>query len=98
MDTTDWILSHRSLVLYGDCNSTKNLFGGQMLAWMDLAAGMYAQCQMKWGQVVTRQMGDVEFKVPIPLGWVCTIYAKTHSEGKSSLVMVLWLKRFGNDS
>lgn len=31
----DWTLSLRHLVKYPDCNATKNLFGGQMLAWID---------------------------------------------------------------
>jgi acyl-CoA thioesterase YciA len=92
MDLTGWQLTHRSLVLYPDCNSTQNLFGGRMMSWMDVGAGMYAQCQTK-SHVVTRAVGNIEFKVPVPLGWTCSVYARTVRAGRTSIAVEVLVTR-----
>lgn len=47
-----YFMSARHIVLYPYCNYTKNLFGGQMLSWIDLAAALYASCQMQTKRIV----------------------------------------------
>lgn len=80
-------MSMRHIVKYPDCNATDNLFGGQMLAWVDEGAALYASCQMHTGRLVTRLFGAVEFRVPVPRGSVCTVYCSTAREGKTSLTV-----------
>lgn len=79
------IMSMRHIVKYPDCNATDNLFGGQMMAWIDEGAALYASCQMKTSRLVTRLFGAVEFRVPVPRGSVCTVYTGTAQTGKTSL-------------
>lgn len=86
-------LSMRHLVKYPDCNATKNLFGGRMLAWIDEGAAMYAASQMKTDHLVTRLVGQIEFRVPVPLGHVCNIYARTKKEGNTSLTVTVTVTR-----
>ena len=86
-------LSMRHLVKYPDCNATKNLFGGQMLAWVDEGAAMYASCQMRTDTLVTRKVGEIEFRLPVPLGHICNIYARTEREGRTSLTIRVTVTR-----
>jgi acyl-CoA hydrolase len=86
-------LSMRHLVKYPECNATQNLFGGQMLAWVDEGAAMYAACQMKTDRLVTRKVGEIDFRVPVPLGYVCNIYARTKKEGNTSLTVTVTVTR-----
>lgn len=86
-------LSMRHLVKYPQCNATKNLFGGTMLAWVDEGAAMYAACQMHTDRLVTRKVGEIEFRVPVPLGYVCNIYARTKKEGNTSLTVTVTVTR-----
>lgn len=87
------ILSMRHLVKYPDCNATQNLFGGQMLAWIDEAAALYASCQMHSDHIVTRLVGAIEFRVPVPLGYVCSIYTDTQRVGNTSLTVAATVTR-----
>lgn len=87
------VLSMRHLVKYPECNATRNLFGGQMLAWVDEGAAMYAACQMKTDRLVTRKVGEIEFRVPVPLGHVCNVYARTKKEGNTSLTVTVTVTR-----
>jgi len=94
----EWIrngytLSTRHIVLYPDCNATKNLFGGQMLAWMDLASAMYARDVMATDYMVTAKMDEIVFKVPAPLGWTMSFYCKTIRKGTTSLGVNLVVTR-----
>lgn len=94
MTDREWgALSMRHLVKYPNCNATQNLFGGQMLAWVDEGAAMYAACQMKTDRLVTRKVGEIEFRVPVPLGHVCNIYARTEREGRTSLTVRVTVTR-----
>ena len=86
-------LSMRHLVMYPHCNSGARLFGGTMLAWVDEGAAMFAACQMKTDRLVTRNVGEIEFRVPVPLGYVCTIYARTKKEGTTSLTVTVTVTR-----
>src|SRR3989344_6467270 len=82
-----YFLSSRHIVMHPHLNSTNNLFGGQLLSFIDVGAGMYAQCQMRTDRVVTRYFGPVEFTRPIELGSIVHIYCKKIKEGETSLTV-----------
>ena len=86
-------LSFRRMVMSPHCNATDNLFGGEMLAWIDEGAAMYAACQMGTDRLVTVHMDGVDFKKPIPKGWVCTVYCRSAKEGNTSLVVEVLVTR-----
>jgi acyl-CoA hydrolase len=81
----DYILSNRHLVKYSDLNATHNLFGGQMMAWMDEGAALYAASVMGSPLLVTRHIGPIEFRAPCPLGALVNVYCAISKEGTTSL-------------
>ena len=83
----EWALSLRHLVKYPDCNATKNLFGGLMLAWIDEGAAMFAATLMRTDRLVTAHMDGIDFKVPVPKGSVCSVFCKMRKRGRTSLTV-----------
>jgi acyl-CoA hydrolase len=91
------VTSH--IVKYPDCNSTKNLFGGQLLAWIDESAAIFAASHMGSKHIVTKVVGSLEFKVPTELHKVLSIRASVIHEGQTSLIVraVATKKDMGSD-
>lgn len=85
MNLDEYKVCTTHLVKYPDCNATKNLFGGQLLAWLDESVAIYASRHMRTDMIVTAHFGGLDFKVPTELRKVVTIYAKPIKEGNSSL-------------
>jgi len=66
-----------------------NLFGGQMLAWLDEAGASYS-CQVGDStRMVTRSMSKVEFCKPVKVGRIVKIYGKVVSIGNTSVKIFL---------
>ena len=63
------------IVLPNDTNPLGYLFGGQLLAWMDLASSVACKRHSE-GIVVTASVNNVSFNTPIALGSVVTLEAK----------------------
>lgn len=80
-------LCFRGLVKYPDCNATKNLFGGQLLAWLDEYVAIEAKRITKHDKIVTKKFSEMVFKTPTPLGSILSIYAKPIALGKTSITM-----------
>ena len=72
------------LVLTGETNSLNNLFGGELLARMDRAAGIAAGRHSR-RIVVTASVNHVAFNKAIPLGSVVTVEAKVSRAFRSSM-------------
>jgi len=72
------------LVLTGETNPLNNLFGGELLARMDRAAGIAAGRHSR-RIVVTASVNHVAFNKAIPLGSVVTVEAKVSRAFKSSM-------------
>lgn len=62
------------LVMPNDTNPLNNLMGGNLMRWMDIAAGVCAgrHCE---SYAVTASVDHVSFQKPIPLGGVVTLRA-----------------------
>lgn len=82
----EWFLSNRHYVMPKHLNAANSLFGGQMMAWIDEAAAMYASCQMKTDRIVTVAC-SVEFKVPVEQGKIVSIYCRRGKVGNTSLTV-----------
>jgi acyl-CoA hydrolase len=82
------VTKYSELVQHQHINSMNTLFGGYMLAWLDLAAGKASSRFLKeteaWG-AVTRAMDSVEFKEPVFLGDWVNCEAVVYEAGKSSI-------------
>lgn len=75
------------LVKHPDLNSTTNLFGGQLLSWLDEAAAIYAAEVSKQVRVVTVHMNNIQFRTPVALGSRVNIYCKLAKFGDTSVTI-----------
>jgi acyl-CoA hydrolase len=72
------------VVLPNDTNTLGNLFGGQLLAWMDVIASVSSHRHCK-RVVVTASVNNVSFKKPIPQASIVTLEAKVSRAFNSSM-------------
>ncbi|MCX8149101.1 acyl-CoA thioesterase [Thermaurantimonas aggregans] len=72
------------MVLPNDTNNLKNLFGGQLLSWMDRCAAIAAHRHCR-RIVVTASVNHVSFQHPIPEGSIVTLEAKVSRSFYSSM-------------
>jgi acyl-CoA hydrolase len=72
------------VVLPNDTNTLGNLFGGQLLAWMDLIASVSAHRHSR-RVVVTANVNNVSFNSPINHASIVTLEAKVSRAFNSSM-------------
>ena len=90
---TDSLTILTDMFLPSETNPIGNLFGGELLARMDRAAGIAARRHSR-RIVVTVSVNNVAFSKMIPLGSVVTIEAKVSRAFKSSMevFMDVWIE------
>lgn len=74
------------MVLSENLNRHGSLFGGHLMAWMDLAAAIHAGRTMK-RNCVTILVTDLLFKVPSHLGDIITFECYEIARGRASLTV-----------
>ncbi len=72
------------IVLPNDTNNLNNLFGGQLLSWMDRCAAIAAHRHCR-RQVVTASVNNVSFRQAIPQASIVTLEAKVSRAFGSSM-------------
>ena len=72
------------LVLPGLTNTHGTIFGGMMMQWIDIAAGVSA-ARHAGGPVVTASMDRLHFLDPVYLGEVVTLQAQVNFAGTTSM-------------
>jgi len=72
------------MVLPNDTNPLKNLMGGKLMHFMDIAGAIVAQKHSN-NPVVTASVDNISFKKPISLGSVVTVEAKITRAFSSSM-------------
>jgi acyl-CoA hydrolase len=72
------------LVLPGLTNTHGTIFGGMLMQWIDIAAGISA-ARHAGGPVVTASMDRLHFLHPIRLGEVVTVQAQVNFAGTTSM-------------
>ena len=84
----------RRVMVPQDTNAMGTIFGGTILSEIDLAAAIGARRHHS-GTVVTVAMDKVEFKKPVFVGDVMTIFVKTMRVGRTSITMSVsvWAER-----
>ena len=76
-----------------DIGFNGNLFGGQMLAWLDEAAVAYA-CQIcETPRMVTAKISEVEFLKPVRPGQIIKIYGSVKGFGATSVIFDIQARR-----
>lgn len=77
----------RHLVMEKDLNAFGNLFGGQMLAWIDEASALYVMQKIGYADFVTVSFDDVSFKAPARRGDQVVISSRITKTGRSSITV-----------
>ena len=81
---SQYLAKYSQFVMPDHINVVGTLFGGQMIAWVDLAAAKVAHRFLKGSQAdgaVTRTIEQVEFKEPVYLGDWVNFEVKAYAEG-----------------
>ncbi|SFT84103.1 Acyl-CoA hydrolase [Lishizhenia tianjinensis] len=81
---SETLATSTKLVLPNDTNPHNNLFGGSLLAWMDVIASISAQRHCR-RVVVTASVNNVSFEKPIPHSSIVTLKAKVSRAFNSSM-------------
>ena len=76
----------RTLAMPADTNPSGDIFGGWVLAQMDLAAGIVA-AQRSHGRVATAAVDGMSFHKPIQVGDLVSCYARVVRIGRSSMTV-----------
>ena len=84
----------RTLAMPGDANPSGDIFGGWVLAQMDIAAGIVAYMRAQ-GRVATVAIDAMSFHQPVLVGDIVSCYADVVRIGRTSIVMHVeaWAKR-----
>ncbi|MGV8936948.1 MAG: acyl-CoA thioesterase [Allorhizobium sp.] len=88
-------LTLRTLAMPGDANAAGDIFGGWVMAQMDLACGMRAAERAR-GRVVTAAVREMAFAMPVKIGDTLCVYTDVTAVGRSSITLSVevWAQRY----
>ena len=88
-------LTLRTLAMPGDANAAGDIFGGWVMAQMDLASGIRA-AEIAHGRVVTVAVKEMVFQMPVKIGDTLCIYTRLERIGRSSITLEIevWAQRY----
>jgi acyl-CoA thioesterase YciA len=84
----------RTVAMPADTNANGDIFGGWLLAQMDLAGGTYA-IHVARGRVATVAIEAMSFHRPVFVGDLVSCYCRTERLGRTSLAVHVqtWVRR-----
>lgn len=77
----------RKIIKPGDLNPHNTLFGGRLIEWIDEECAIYASCQLNTASVVTKFIGQIDFRNPAHQGDVIEIGVETVRIGDTSITL-----------
>jgi len=88
-------LTLRTLAMPGDANAAGDIFGGWVMAQMDLASGIRA-AERACGRVVTAAVKEMAFELPVKIGDTLSIYTDIARVGRTSITLTVeaWAQRY----
>jgi acyl-CoA thioesterase YciA len=91
-------LTLRTLAMPADANAAGDIFGGWVMAQMDLACGIRAAERAK-GRVVTAAVKEMAFAKPMKVGDTLCIYIDITKVGRTSMTLRVeaWAQRYLSD-
>lgn len=89
---SDSRVSMTELVLPSHANAVGSMFGGTLMAWIDICAAIAAQRHSR-GWVVTASMDQLDFDAPIQVGDVVSLTAQVNFAGRSSMEVGVRVER-----
>ena len=85
-------VSMTELVLPSNANAVGTMFGGTLMAWIDICAAIAAQRHSR-GWVVTASMDQLDFDSPIQVGDVVSLTSQVNFAGRSSMEVGVRVER-----
>ncbi len=87
-------LTLRTLAMPADANPAGDIFGGWVMAQMDLSSGIRAGERAR-ARVVTRAVNEMAFDLPVKIGDVLCIYTDIVRIGRTSITLNVeaWAQR-----
>lgn len=87
-------LTLQTIAMPADTNANGDIFGGWLMAQMDLGASVTARTRSK-GKVATIAVDAMAFHKPVHVGDLVTIYAELVKEGTTSMhvEVEVWITR-----
>ncbi len=82
----------RQLCLTQHVGTRDILFGGQMLAWADIAASLWCRLLARSNQLITVHMSDIDFVKPVRVGDCVEFFGEGYHIGKSSITVYIVVK------
>ena len=91
-------LTLRTLAMPADANAAGDIFGGWVMAQMDLACGIRAAERAK-GRVVTAAVKEMSFAKPMKIGDTLCVYTHITRVGRTSMTLKVeaWAQRYLSD-
>ncbi len=89
------ILALQTIAMPADTNANGDIFGGWLMAQMDLGSSILARSRAK-GRVATIAVEAMTFHRPVHVGDVVSIHAEMLREGTTSMQIgvEVWVNRF----
>jgi len=86
----------QTIAMPADANANGDIFGGWLMAQMDLGASVLARTRAQ-GRVATVAVNGMEFHKPVKVGDVLAIHSVMEREGRSSMTIGVeaWITRLG---
>ena len=66
-----------------------NLFGGNMMAWADEAAAIFARTECNWDLMVTRHISEIDFTKAVKVGTILRFWGTVDKFGETSITFTL---------
>ncbi len=91
-------LALQTLAMPKDTNSNGDVFGGWLMAQMDLAGAIVAR-EVASGRVTTVAVGNMAFLRPVPVGATVSCYCEVLEVGRSSIktLIEVWVKHYDGE-
>jgi len=91
-------LTLRTLAMPADANAAGDIFGGWVMAQMDLSCGIRAAERAR-GRVVTAAVKEMAFELPVKIGDTLCIYTDVIKVGRTSMTLKVevWAQRYLSD-
>ena len=93
---TDQELVLKVIPMPGDCNANGDIFGGWVMAQVDLA-GSVLPARHTQGRMVTVAVNEFVFKHPVRVGDILSFFSKVSRLGRTSITVKVevYAERFG---
>lgn len=79
-------LTLRTLAMPSDANPAGDIFGGWVMAQMDLASGIRAAERAR-GRVVTAAVKEMAFELPVKIGDTLSVFTDIERVGRTSITL-----------